>query len=96
MHVGQGDLTHDVEVTSTDEVGPTLDALDRMMDNVRNTVRDVMAASTKAAAESEKMSSTAEQLSQDSTEQAASAEETTSATPSQALDAPFVKMAEER
>jgi methyl-accepting chemotaxis protein len=78
-HVAQGDLTHDVAVTSTDEVGQMLEALKRMMDNVRNTVRDVTSASTNVATGSEEMSSTAEQLSQGSTEQAAAAEETTSA-----------------
>jgi methyl-accepting chemotaxis protein len=78
-HVAEGDLTHQVEVTSTDEVGQMMSALKRMMDNLRNTVRDVTAASTNVATGSQEMSSTAEQLSQGSTEQAAAAEESTSA-----------------
>jgi methyl-accepting chemotaxis protein len=77
--VAEGDLTQTAEVTSTDELGKMLGALNRMMENLKHTVRDVTAASTNVATGSSEMSSTAEQLSQGTTEQAASAEETTSA-----------------
>ncbi len=78
-YVAEGDLTRTVEATSTDELGQMLSALKRMVENVRNTVRDVTAASTNVATGSEEMSSTAEQISQGSTEQAAAAQESTSA-----------------
>lgn len=77
--VAGGDLSRSVEVTSKDELGQMLSALNRMLDNLRNTVRDVSAASNNVATGSQEMSSTAEQLSQGSSEQAAAAEETTSA-----------------
>ena len=78
-HVAQGDLRHTTEVTSGDELGQMLGAVNRMIDNLRTTVGDVTAASTNVARGSEEMSSTAEQLSQGSSEQAAAAEQTTSA-----------------
>jgi methyl-accepting chemotaxis protein len=78
-YVAGGDLTRTVEATSTDELGQMLGALRRMVENVRNTVRDVTAASSNVATGSEEMSSTAEQISQGSTEQAAAAQQTTSA-----------------
>jgi methyl-accepting chemotaxis protein len=77
--VAQGDLRHSAEVTSRDELGLMLESLNRMMENLRTTVRDVTGAATNVATGSEEMSSTAQQLSQGSTEQAAGAEETTSA-----------------
>jgi methyl-accepting chemotaxis protein len=55
-----------------------LDALKRMTDNLRNTVREVTAASTNVATGSEEMGSTAEQFSEGTSEQAAAAQETTS------------------
>jgi methyl-accepting chemotaxis protein len=77
--VASGDLTHTVEVTSTDELGQMLGSLNSMLESLRTTVRDVSAAATNVATGSEEMSSTADQLSQGSTEQAAAAEQTTSA-----------------
>jgi methyl-accepting chemotaxis protein len=50
-----------------------------MLENLRHTVKDVIASADNVASGSEEMSSTAEQISQGSTEQAASAEESTSA-----------------
>jgi methyl-accepting chemotaxis protein len=77
--VAEGDLTHAADVTSGDELGRMLAALNRMTENLKHTVRDVSAAAANVATGSSEMSSTAEQLSQGSAEQAASAEETTSA-----------------
>ena len=116
-HVSQGDLTHAVNVTSTDELGLMLKAMNsmvenlkaaasvavkisegdltvhhkalserdslgqaliRMLENLRKTVAEVVAASTNVATGSEETSSSAQQLSQGATEQAAAAEESTS------------------
>jgi methyl-accepting chemotaxis protein len=77
--VAEGDLRHTAEVTSKDELGQMLEALNRMMGNLRNTVGEVNSSASNVASGSEEMSATAEQLSQGSTEQAASAEETTAA-----------------
>jgi methyl-accepting chemotaxis protein len=75
--VAEGDLRHSIDITSKDEVGQMLGALNGMMDNLRKTARNVSAASRNVATGSEEMSATAQQLSQGSTEQAAAAEETT-------------------
>jgi methyl-accepting chemotaxis protein len=77
--VAEGDLRHSAEVTSTDELGKMLGTVNRMMENLRNTMRDVTAAAVNVATGSEQMSATAEQLSQGSSEQAAAAEQSTSA-----------------
>jgi methyl-accepting chemotaxis protein len=116
--VAQGDLTHTVNVASTDELGQMLkamngmvdslkaaanvavkisegdltvhhkalsekdalgQALTKMLENLRKTVAEVVAASGNVATGSDEMSSTAQQLSQGATEQAAAAEESTSA-----------------
>jgi methyl-accepting chemotaxis protein len=76
--VAQGDLTHTVEETSTDELGQMLTAMNGMVANLRNTVSEVTTASGNVASGSQEMSSTAQQLSQGATEQAAAAEESTS------------------
>ena len=77
--VAEGDLRHSAEVSSTDEFGKMLDTLNRMMENLRSTMRDVTAAAVNVATGSEQMSATAEQLSQGSSEQAAAAEQSTAA-----------------
>ena len=79
QRVGGGDLTRTAEVTSTDELGRMVVALNEMIGNLRTTVGNIAAASANVASGSEQMSSTAQQLSQGATEQAAAAEETTSA-----------------
>jgi methyl-accepting chemotaxis protein len=76
--VSEGDLRSKVEVTSKDEVGQMMAAVNHMVDNLRNTVTSVAASSSNVASGSEEMSSTAQQLSQGSTEQSAAAEESTS------------------
>jgi methyl-accepting chemotaxis protein len=78
-HVAQGDLRTQAEVTSQDEVGLMLAALNRMIEKLRDTVGQVANGSAQVASASEEMSATAEQLSQGSTEQAAAAQESTSA-----------------
>ena len=76
--VSEGDLTHQVDVTSRDELGQMLGALNAMIENLSNTVSQVSSAAANVASGSEEMSATAQELSQGATEQAASAEETTS------------------
>jgi len=76
--VAEGDLRSKVDVTSKDEVGQMLTAINQMVDNLRSTVANVAASSTNVASGSEEMSSTAQQLSQGATEQSAAAEESTS------------------
>ena len=77
--IAKGDLRHNIEVTSKDELGQMLDALNLMVENLRRTMSEVTEAAKNVAEGSEGMSSTADQLSQGSTEQAAAAEESTAA-----------------
>ncbi len=77
--ISKGDLSHNIEVTSKDELGQMLNALNLMVDNLRRTMTEVTEAAKNVAEGSEGMSSTADQLSQGSSEQAAAAEESTSA-----------------
>ena len=77
VQISEGDLT--VEAKALSEKDTLGHSLIKMLENLRNTVQDVTAASANVTTGSQEMSSTAEQLSQGSTEQAASAEETTAA-----------------
>src|SRR5579884_402668 len=79
QRVGGGDLTQMAEVSSTDELGQMLTAVNGMVENLRNTVREVAAAADNVASGSQEMSATAQQLSQGATEQSAAAEESTAA-----------------
>ena len=79
QRVGGGDLTRTAAVTSTDELGQMVTAVNEMISNLRNTVGNIATASANVAAGSEQLNSTAQQLSQGATEQASAAEETTSA-----------------
>ena len=74
--VAEGDLRSKAEVTSKDELGAMLSAVNRMVDNLRKTVEEVTAGAGNVADGSDQMSSTAQQISQGSSEQAAAAEET--------------------
>ena len=76
-HISAGDLTHTVDLSSRDEFGQMLEALNHMQDGLHKVVREVASASVKVAASSEKLSSTAQEFSQGSSEQAAAAEQTT-------------------
>ncbi|WP_321478223.1 methyl-accepting chemotaxis protein [uncultured Paludibaculum sp.] len=76
--VSEGDLRGKVDVTSRDEVGQMMTAINHMVDNLRKIVGSVAASSANVAGGSEEMSSTAQQLSQGATEQSAAAEESTS------------------
>ena len=72
--VAEGDLRKKADITSRDELGKMVAAVNDMIDNLRKTVGGITAASANVASGSEEMSSTAQQLSQGATEQA-SAEE---------------------
>ncbi len=76
--VADGDLRKTADVTSQDELGQMLMAVNGMVENLRKVVREVRDAAHAVSTGSEEMSSTAEQLSQGASEQAAAAEETTS------------------
>jgi methyl-accepting chemotaxis protein len=76
--VATGDLTQNVQVSSKDELGQMMTALNEMMQNLRTTMGEVATAAENVASGSQEMSATAQQLSQGSTEQAAAAEESTS------------------
>ena len=76
-HVAEGDLTFKATISSRDELGTMLTALNEMIDRLRNTVRMVTHASVKVSSGSEQMNTTAKQLSEGSGTQAAAAAQTT-------------------
>jgi methyl-accepting chemotaxis protein len=77
--VAEGDLRKKADVTSRDELGQMVAAVNEMIDNLRRTADGISAASANVASGSEQLSSAAQQLSGGATEQAAAAEESTSA-----------------
>ncbi len=76
VKISEGDLT--VQAKALSEKDVLGQALVKMLENLRETMSEVTAASANVATGSEEMSSTAQQLSQGATEQAAAAEESTS------------------
>jgi methyl-accepting chemotaxis protein len=76
--VAEGDLRKKADVSSRDELGRMVSAVNDMIDNLRKTVGGIAAAAANVASGSEEMSSTAQQLSQGATEQSSAAEESTS------------------
>ena len=76
--LSEGDLTVQVNATSTDETGQVLTALSNMLEKLRQVVGEVTMASDNVASGSNELSSAAQTLSQGATEQAASIEETSS------------------
>jgi methyl-accepting chemotaxis protein len=77
--VAEGDLRRKADVSSRDELGRMVTAVNEMIDNLRKTAAAIASATGNVANGSEALSSTAQQLSQGATEQAAAAEESTSA-----------------
>ena len=73
--VAKGDLTAEIDVKQEDEVGMLADALNGMINNLRDIVNEVRMASENVASGSEEMSASSEEMSQGASEQAASAEE---------------------
>ena len=78
QRLAEGDLTASIEVTSKDEMGRLLNAMQQMVRKISQIVGEVNGASNALASASEQVSATAQNLSQGASEQAASVEETTS------------------
>ncbi len=79
--ISDGDLTvqlDDKTVSRKDEIGQLGNALQVMVEKLRDVIGSVMAGSNNIAAASQQMASTAQEMSQGSTEQASSAEEVSS------------------
>jgi len=76
--VASGDLNVEIEVTSRDETGQLMQALQAMVGRLRDVVSEVKGATANVASGSEEISAAGQQLSQGSTEQAASLEEISS------------------
>jgi len=77
-HIAAGDLTTEIEVTSKDETGQLLRAMETMVGKLKHVVAEVNSGAESIASASEQVSATAQSLSQASSEQASSAEETSS------------------
>jgi methyl-accepting chemotaxis protein len=76
--LAKGDLTMNVEATSTDETGQLLMAMKNMVENLKKVVFDVGVAAQNVTTGSQQMSSSSQQMSEGATVQAASAEEVSS------------------
>ena len=74
--LAEGDLTARIEVTSKDETGQLLAAMQNMVGKLSQIVTDVRSASDNLSSASEEVSATAQSMSQATSEQAASVEET--------------------
>lgn len=74
--LAENDLTADIEVTSQDETGKLLAAMQRMVGSLSRIISEVRSASDALSSASEEVSATAQSVSQASSEQAASVEET--------------------
>lgn len=74
--LAEGDLTVQINATSSDEVGQLLTAMQRMAEKLGQTIGEVRSAADSLASASEEVSATSQGLSQASSEQAASVEET--------------------
>ena len=73
--IADGDLTHQLEVTSHDEVGQLSESMNKMIVRLKEVVGEIQTAAENVAAGSEELSARSEEISQGATEQAASAEE---------------------
>jgi len=73
-YMAEGDLTHDVEVLSKDEVGQLSHAMSNMIARLRHVVQDVSSATEQVASGSQQLAASAIELSQGATEQASSVE----------------------
>jgi methyl-accepting chemotaxis protein len=73
-YMAEGDLTHDVEVLSKDEVGQLSQAMSNMIARLRHVVQDVSSATEQVASGSQQLAASAIELSQGATEQASSVE----------------------
>lgn len=76
--IAEGDLTRDIDVHQSDEVGRMIESLRKMSGNLSDIIGEVASAGENVAAGSEELSASAQSLSQGATEQAASVEEVSS------------------
>jgi len=76
--VAGGDLNQTIKVSSNDEIGDLVNALNTMVGKLRQIVMEALTAAQNVSAGSQELSASAEQLSQGATEQASSAEEASS------------------
>jgi methyl-accepting chemotaxis protein len=74
--LAQGDLTTSVVITSQDEVGKLLQAMQNMVTKLSSIISDVRSSADNLSSASEEVSATAQSISQATSEQAASVEET--------------------
>jgi methyl-accepting chemotaxis protein len=74
--LAEGDLTTSIEVTSKDETGKVLAALQNMVGKLSQIIGEVRNSADSLASASEEVSATAQSMSQATSEQAASVEET--------------------
>ncbi len=74
--LAEGDLTAKIEVTSKDETGMLLAAMQSMMGKLTQIITEVRGAADNLSSASEEVSATAQSISQATSEQAASVEET--------------------
>jgi len=72
-----GDLTAKIDITSHDETGQLLEAMQKMVANLSHIIGEVRNAADELTGASEQTSATAQSISQATTEQASSVEETT-------------------
>ncbi|MFO0752224.1 MAG: MCP four helix bundle domain-containing protein [Thermodesulfovibrionales bacterium] len=76
--VAGGDLAQRIDLSRKDEVGQLADAMNGMVEKLKDIVGEVTAASDNVASGSQQLSSSSQQMSQGATEQAASIEEVSS------------------
>lgn len=79
--IADGDLTINVETSlldQKDEIGRLANAMQRMVEKLRDVIGNVVSGSDNIASASQQMASTSQEMSQGSTEQASSAEEVSS------------------
>jgi len=74
--LAEGDLTAKIEITSRDEVGQLLSAMQNMVNKLSGIITEVRGAADNLSSAAEEVSATAQSMSQASSEQAASVEET--------------------
>jgi len=76
--VAEGDLSAQVELNSSDEVGQLISGMRSMVENLKDIISNVKTSSSYVSTGSNELSESAQQISQGASEQAASAEEVSS------------------
>lgn len=76
--IADGDLSDRLNIVQKDEIGQLANALNYMVDKLKDVVANVQGAADNVASGSQELSSASEEMSQGSTEQAAAAEEASS------------------